>query len=663
MKNLAVHFSAVLLLVISTPTAHAQTVGFASATSTTNEWASQHPVAITMTTAPATNTTVMVTYAGTGTATGSLDFDFTTQSITFTPAMFYPDTQYVGGLTLVSDAVTDPDETVNLALSILSGPGTLGTVAHQVLIKELDGRLMVNEISQGASGNQEYYELVVWGPPATTVDIRNWVVDDNNGLYNTGDSAISGVGIASGFATFENDCMWEKVPTGTIITIYNSEDKNASIVAVDDPKDSDEDYIHVLPLSIEFGTCGTPAANPYLNGYASSPDVPTASTAYFTPNQDPCFSMISLANNGDAAQVRNAAFTEMSGVSYGLGVTNHPRYASYGNDALAFTEKAGNRSFWMANTWGNDTYHKQNWLTSSPRTETPAAGNNAANSAWLSSMLQPFPVPSLNSTYTCHLNALEYRRYLNPNDEIFAHLRNNTANNHGSATVQMTIGHTIVQNNNLADAPFFAEPNWQVTLASAGVSPSMQVRLYTTPAILAALAISVNAAYGTVYTSSTIVPFVKIYQTTASGVEPRYGLGPQVNGYATTNVSYGSNYYFQATTTLGGGTFALGVPAPPLWAQPGVELQTGPGQEVHSLRVWYATDADQIGKVFIQSQREGRAQLKWYALDGRNIHRQELNLDSGVNVFVANIEGFAAGIYVVEVAMEGETVRQKVVIR
>src|ERR1700753_3999586 len=85
----------------------------------------------------------------------------------------------------------------------------------------LSAQLIVNEVSQGASGTKEYVELLPVGTPGCssipTVDLRGWYLDDNNGNHATG----SGTGIASGCLRFTTDPMWAAVPIGTIILIYN----------------------------------------------------------------------------------------------------------------------------------------------------------------------------------------------------------------------------------------------------------------------------------------------------------------------------------------------------------------------------------------------------------------------------------------------------------
>ena len=81
--------------------------------------------------------------------------------------------------------------------------------------------LIINEVSNGPAGSQEYVEFVVVDASATydctgsappCVDVRGWIYDDNSGYHG-----ISG--IASGCARFTNDPLWACVPVGTIILL------------------------------------------------------------------------------------------------------------------------------------------------------------------------------------------------------------------------------------------------------------------------------------------------------------------------------------------------------------------------------------------------------------------------------------------------------------
>ena len=91
--------------------------------------------------------------------------------------------------------------------------------------------LIMNEVSNGPSGNQEYVEFVVVSnvvtytcnsPTPPCIDIRGWIFDDNSGYHGAS-------GVAAGAVRFANNPIWACVPLGTIILIYNDGDRNVAI--------------------------------------------------------------------------------------------------------------------------------------------------------------------------------------------------------------------------------------------------------------------------------------------------------------------------------------------------------------------------------------------------------------------------------------------------
>ena len=110
--------------------------------------------------------------------------------------------------------------------------------------------LIMNEVSNGPSGNQEYVEFIVIDtivayncnsltPPC--IDIRGWIFDDNSGYHGTG-------GIAAGAVRFSFNPLWACVPLGTIILIYNDADANPNIPA-NDISLSDGNCTIIAPIS------------------------------------------------------------------------------------------------------------------------------------------------------------------------------------------------------------------------------------------------------------------------------------------------------------------------------------------------------------------------------------------------------------------------------
>jgi hypothetical protein len=103
-------------------------------------------------------------------------------------------------------------------------------------------KLIVNEFSRGPSLGQAFIEFLVVGTPGTTQDIRGLIFDDNSGR---GISCGAG-NINPGHYRFSSSTVWQNVPVGSLIVVYNVEQKNPKIPA-DDPFDSNNDGVYVVP--------------------------------------------------------------------------------------------------------------------------------------------------------------------------------------------------------------------------------------------------------------------------------------------------------------------------------------------------------------------------------------------------------------------------------
>ncbi|MEL6675847.1 MAG: T9SS type A sorting domain-containing protein [Bacteroidota bacterium] len=497
-------------------------VGFAQSNSATLESAGAKTVAVLMESAPLANVDVSITDAGSGSATGGgVDYTFATQVLSFTPAEAYPNTKTVN-LTPVDDGLGDAGETVNLALAITGGTAGLGTAAHTLTLNEETPGLILNEFSQGASGGQEFVEFLVVGTPGTTVDIRGWIFDDNNGDFSGG--AGSQLGIADGYIEFEDNCTWEKVPVGSLIVFYNADDPNTNLPA-DDPTDANLDYTYVIPVSGNFA-CTAPDPNNYFDANVNTPNVGDAS--YPATNMDPCWFLVGFRNAGDAVQLRRPGATFFQGISYGtkgassdcpacaFSAANHPLAATYGSDVLYFTESGGNRVFYFDNTLSDDVNSKQNWATGNATTlESPGTGNSANNTTYINALRTPFDAATANASYTCDLRANESRLYLDASDEIILFVQNNGATDHGSTQGDISFGGGMLQNVNLSGTPYFMDPEWQVTPTTTG-TPDYDIRFYLTPAELDAFATYVNGQIGTAYSGATIASQLQIYRRTGT---------------------------------------------------------------------------------------------------------------------------------------------------
>lgn len=235
--------------------------------------------------------------------------------------------------------------------------------------------LIINEWSNGPSGNKEYYEFVVAGQCGTTVDIRGYILDDNNGTFTT-PASYSGTasGIAPGHFRFSYAAQWGAIPVGSLIVIYNNADANASLPA-DDPTDSNTDSLYVIPHDNALFERCTTLPN------SSSPDSVYTSCVYAT-SPTSGWSPLSLRNGGDAIQVRNPDGSYYHGVSYGGGeISGGP------HNLKLFSGSGGGMVGWFSD---GDFFDASNWTTGTVAgNQTPGLPNNAANLTWLQLMRDP----------------------------------------------------------------------------------------------------------------------------------------------------------------------------------------------------------------------------------------------------------------------------------
>jgi len=176
--------------------------------------------------------------------------------------------------------------------------------------------VIINEVSNGPSGSQEWIELLVVGDnsnPTALVDLTGWIVDDNNGDF---EGSLAGVGIAQGYIAFTND--WNAVEPGSLILIYNQNERDP-LIPPDDETDSNGDLVYILA-----------ADHSSLEGCSSTPT--TASPAYL-----PCTLVSSIwsrsgyRNSGDAAQIRMPNGSFYHGFSFGDVNAPFPTFSSPGS--------------------------------------------------------------------------------------------------------------------------------------------------------------------------------------------------------------------------------------------------------------------------------------------------------------------------------------------
>lgn len=228
-----------------------------------------------------------------------------------------------------------------------------------------NAQLVINEISQG-TGNREYVELVVVGNPTcpdVCVDIRGWIIDDNNGWYATG----SGTGLAPGHIRLADDPLWACITPGTMIVLYNDGAPNPALPATDET-DSNSDCVYVIPYS-----------SPVLERNESLPSLSDASYAGpYVANGD--WLHVILKKEDDTYQVIDPADLTQAyhAVSWGNNNMNTMIYMTY---------NAANLVYMMDNSVDDDPFNSANWSSGEVGTdETPGAPNNANNAAWINTL-------------------------------------------------------------------------------------------------------------------------------------------------------------------------------------------------------------------------------------------------------------------------------------
>lgn len=238
-----------------------------------------------------------------------------------------------------------------------------------LLVQAAHGQLVINEFSNGPSGTQEYVELLVAGTPAcgSCVDIRGWIIDDNNGYFLPG----PGSGIAAGHMRLSNNAQWQCVGVGAMILIYNNDDRNPAIPP-DDPTDANGDCIYIVPHDnaslIEFD-------NSVPNNSTTSYSGASYSSGSFNWG-----SIVGARNSGDSYQTVDPSNLTVPyhAISYGDNVNNSIIYFSGSGTGAVYS---------MLNTTSDDPYVQANWAQGTAGVdETPGAPNNTANDTWISTL-------------------------------------------------------------------------------------------------------------------------------------------------------------------------------------------------------------------------------------------------------------------------------------
>lgn len=234
-------------------------------------------------------------------------------------------------------------------------------------LSALSQTLSINEFSNGPSGTQEYVELLVIDTStnnsncSSCIDIRGWIIDDNNGFHGAG-------GVASGCNRFSNDIFWSCIPLGTSITIYNGTDPNVDLPVND--------------LDINDGNCNLVMPIENNTFFESNPNTPGAIVCDY-PNIDwapgGIWSRMGMRNGGDCIRLVDLSGCEVFSLSYGdINLNSTIYFPGSGTDDVFYFS-------------GTNPYNQADWLQGCAgdagaclgNDQTPGAANSNLNSDYI----------------------------------------------------------------------------------------------------------------------------------------------------------------------------------------------------------------------------------------------------------------------------------------
>ncbi|WP_118972694.1 T9SS type A sorting domain-containing protein [Taibaiella koreensis] len=250
--------------------------------------------------------------------------------------------------------------------------------------------IIVNEISQGPAGAQEFIELLVVGSTTQatgTVDLRDWIIDDNNGDFQLAGGVAPG--IANGHFRFALNDTLAAVPIGALIVIYNVADPNPAWT-FRQLNGSGQDIMH-----IENGgyTYYMPGTSTLLRACSGTPNATSTSYAY-TANTIPPLAanwtgQIGLANNGDAIQTRRPDGTFFHGFGFSTPAISNPftvfpNFAEVGLPSFnGYTGTAANTVVYLD---CGSYYYGSRFANATAANETPGAANTTDNTTLINSI-------------------------------------------------------------------------------------------------------------------------------------------------------------------------------------------------------------------------------------------------------------------------------------
>lgn len=279
---------------------------------------------------------------------------------------------------------------------------TLQAPVNQSIV--LDGKVVVNEFYAGENLGDEYVELLVVGTKQCEfIDIRNFIIDDNNGVFSMPSSTIP-YGFSQGHLKLANNQLWENVPSGSLILIYNDLEKNQSIELEDDPFDNNKDGIYILPVSHDLITkvSNIPSIT-QLQNYAIE-DVAVAGRS-----RENGWSYISTNHFADGIHTRYPNGRFCHGFSFG-----NNDLVSGGPNNLKLSETSGkNKVFSLKGKAISDPSNYE-VTAESLNNSTPGYVNNELNEAFINSLCN-VSIGDFQNVYSISSNkGGEFHLYPNP---------------------------------------------------------------------------------------------------------------------------------------------------------------------------------------------------------------------------------------------------------
>lgn len=253
--------------------------------------------------------------------------------------------------------------------------------ACEVAPPTFDDEIIVNEVSKGTYIGTSYVELLVKASDnCSKVDVRHFIVDDNNGAANEGFSmAQYGSGVADGHIRFKYIDRWKTVPSGSLILIYNNDPQNEAITLAPDPDDTNpKDKVYVVPINdsgLEMST---------MTPFPSPSALDEGGSAFYSPTgyiESANWDVIHLEEGGDAMQVRNPDGTYHHGIAYGGDIMTG------GPDELLLFEGSGlGKVFYFRDGDFRDRERFNAAPVWSGVLETPGLPNNMENEAFINTL-------------------------------------------------------------------------------------------------------------------------------------------------------------------------------------------------------------------------------------------------------------------------------------